>query len=172
MDKTGDTIDQTQDDTVSAGEDDSFLSNLLEDTWQPSTYHEGTRYATVTPLSLRLAIITAHQFTTVQQPTASTDNEVRPDLDPWLEARTQPNYTVCTSPSLPALYRPHGHATGANQGRRREDRYGDCREELQKARDEIKSKDRRIRELELALHEAEGWTDAVTYPEGRKRPRM
>ena len=46
-----------------------------------------------------------------------------------------------------------------------------CYKELEDAREEIRVNRYRIRELELALHEQEGWTDAVTYRVGEKRPR-
>jgi hypothetical protein len=153
-----------------SAEDDSFLDELLEDTWQPSSYHEGSRLATVTPLRMRLAIYNAQQFTITPQSASFKSGIVRSDRDPRLQSRAAVQDTASVPQSPLTGNAPHSHVDGAKQGRMREDKRGDIREELQKAREELKAKDRRIRELELALHESEGWTDAVTY-RGQKRSR-
>lgn len=162
-DKTNYAEDRSQTPPTSPEEDDSFLDDLLEDTWQPSTCHEGTRYATVTPLSIRLALTTAQQISISQQATTTPGSNIRADLDPRLKARTPQDTAECP-PSLSEAGVSHAH--------RKKQTFGECREEFQNAREEIRAKDRRIRELELALHESEGWTDAVTYRGGQKRPRL
>ena len=170
--ETNDVDDKSHTLPFSPEEDDSFLGDLLEDTWQPSTYHEGTRYATVTPLSVRLAIATAQHFSTSQQATTSAGNDVRADLDPRLRTRTPQQDALGGHQSLSECNITHGHIKGAGQVHSAEQNCGECHNELQKSREEMRAKDRRIRELELALHESEGWTDAVTYRGGQKRPRL
>jgi hypothetical protein len=170
--KTNDFEDRSQTPPVSPEEDDSFLGDLLEDTWQPSTYHEGTRYATVTPLSIRLALATAQQFSTSLQATVSTRNDVRTDLDPRLRVCTPQQDTPGGLQSLSECIITHGSINGANHSLKAEEGCAAYHGELQRAHEEIRAKDRRIRELELALHESEGWTDAVTYRGGQKRPRL
>lgn len=158
--------------SVSLKEHDGFLTDLLEDTWQPSTYHEGTLYATVTPLSMRLAMATAQHFSTFKQATASAGNDVRADLDSRLQIRSPQRDIPGGSRSLSECDIPLGHSNGADQGHRVGKGCGECHGELQKAREEIRARNRRIHELELALHESEEWTDAVTYRGGQKRSRL
>lgn len=169
---TNDVDDRSQALQVSPKEHPDFLGDLLPDTWQPSAYHEGTRYATVTPLSIRLAITTAQNLRTSQQATVSAGNDVRADLDPRLKTRTPRQGKPKSPQSISERDIAHDHIDSTGQVSGPIKRCEECHGELQKAQEKIRAKDRRIRELELALHESEGWTDAVTYRGRQKRPRL
>lgn len=151
------------------GNDDLF--ELPDKKWQPSSYHEGTRYATMTPLSMRLAVTSAQQFLDAIQPAKSPCNEVRTDLDPRRKSRAKTHQnTSATQPSTATTLSsrstdPKADSAPSNKGNENYQR------ELEEARQEIRAKDRRILELEIALHEAEGWTDTVSYRAGQKRLR-
>ena len=162
-------IDQTQSGSLSAEVDDTFLDNLLEDTWQLPSYHEGIQRATITPLSIRLAITAAQRFNITQQPISAAGNEVRPDLDPRLQTRTRPESITDISRPLTTKEVFPIDVQHKDEIWKMKAKHRRCLKELEDARKEIKAQDRRIQELELALHEAEGWTDAVTYHAGQKR---
>lgn len=147
-----------------SAKDDSAFDRSLKRTWQPPICHEGIKRARITPLSIRLALYTARQFTKAQQTATSSGN----DLDPRLKARARPEHTSGAAKS------PYPVSSGVNPYKpmqNKEEEYTRSRKELEEAREEIRMKDRRIRELELALHETEGWTETVTYRAGEKRPR-
>jgi hypothetical protein len=156
---------------VSTVGDASFLDGLLEDVWPPPSYHEGLQRATLTPLSIRLAFATVQRLATIQDPIVSIGNEIRPELDPRLKTRSplQPATGAICPPTTVNAALNHVHCE--REIRKTEDEFKRCYKELENARDEIRSKDRRIRKLEIALHEQEGWTDAVTYRVGGKRSR-
>jgi len=153
-------------------EDNESLLELPDNTWHPPSYHEGIRYATMTPLSMRLAVTSAQQFLDAMQRAKSPCNEVRTDLDPRLKPRAQfYQNTSTTRPSTATTLflhdtDPKADSAPSNKGTESYQR------ELEEAREEIRAKDRRILELELALHEAEGWTNTVSYRAGQKRLRV
>lgn len=161
-------IPATQIGFLSANDDDS-LKDLLKDTWQPPSHHEGRQYSTMTPLSLRLALVTAQQSTVAHQPFVSNGNEIRMQSDPRLRARTHTQGKPHVSQPLPETRLASAIAERDAREVCTECELNSIRQELEEVREEIRAKDRRIQELELALHEAEGWTDAVTYRAGQKR---
>lgn len=103
-------------------EDDDFLNNLLVDTWQASSYHEGTQLATVTPLSIRLAIYTAQQLPTAQQLKSMRDRDIHSEPDPRLRARTAPKNLAFAPPTAPAHDTLCVRLNDADDGRKREDK--------------------------------------------------
>ncbi|KAJ8111510.1 hypothetical protein OPT61_g5907 [Boeremia exigua] len=153
-----------------AAEDRDIPLHLEHNSWQPPSYHEGRQYATMTPLSLRLAVFTAQYFECSVQPTPSGD-EVRRHPDPELKLRVRPQQSAYASQTA--------EVTSVAPGIMKDtETIGEVgvddkayRKELEEAHEVIRAQIRRIQELELALHESEGWTDAVTYRGGKKRLR-
>ncbi|KAJ4994043.1 hypothetical protein SVAN01_00520 [Stagonosporopsis vannaccii] len=148
------------------------ILKVLDDTWQPPSYHKGPRYAILTPLSMRLAVTSAQQLLEAMQSATSAYNEARPHLDPWLNrARAQPDQENCAMQSSIATVLIADNASQKFDFVELMKGDKGYQQELEEAREGIRVKDRCILEVELALHDAEGWTDAVTYRAGQKRLR-
>lgn len=162
--EAGKATDSTQNGSLTAEKDDNLFGQQ-DDNWKSPSYHEGKHYATMTPLSIRLAVTSAQQFAVIKRRNVSNGNEVRTYLDPRLQARTQREHEACSPQPWSA------NATTPTYEDKNDSVVKRCLWELEEARKVIRAKDRRIQELELALHESEGWTDAVTYRAGQKRPR-
>ena len=169
-DKAGNVTD-LQATTATARSDDSTQVGLLYKAWSTPSHHASFIQPTITPLSIRLAFATLQQFSSIQKPVTPIGNEMHVDQDPRLGARSPPRTVPDDSqpPTTRELAVDHSHCEREIQ--RTEDDFMRCYKELEVAREEIRVNRHRIRELELALHEQEGWTDAVTYRVGEKRPR-
>ena len=91
-------------------------------------------------MSIRLALATLQQYATIQEHIAPTGNEIRPELDPRLKARSPPQPVtgaLCPPTTFNAAL-DHVHCEREIQ--KTEDEFKKCYKELKDARDEIGQK--------------------------------
>lgn len=128
-----------------------------------------------TPLSLKLAVYNAQQFPVEGQPPVDTDSEA--GLDPVRRPEAQAQGQPTSKPPKTGPLGPQDTRDSIDviqmEGRYKDQQkgYKDQQKELADARYEIKVKNRRIWELEVALQDIKDLVNATTHQVGDKRTR-